>query len=137
MKGKVRIVIEGMIGDKEGSITTDAVGEYRLFNGKHIIRYKKADMENGKESDTVIKILPGTVEMIKKGENNTRMVFDLTKETCTDYNTPYGSLRFRINTSRIDIDHKDQELIVRMEYSLSHNNELFSDNRVKITVKEM
>lgn len=138
MKENVSIFIEGIVKDEdESSITTNAVGEYRIFNGKHIIRYKEPENENEKGSANTIKISPGLVEMVKKGENSTRMVFDLTKDTQSFYDTPYGSLNFQINTTGINIEEKTNGIIVHMEYSLSHNNSHISDNQIRIIVKRI
>jgi len=137
MEGKVSIFIEGTNRENNERITTRAVGESRLLNGKNIIRYKETDRENGKCTDNTLKISPGLVEMIKKGDVSTRMVFDLTRDTYTEYNTPYGRIRFKINTTRIDIENREKELIVNMEYSLFQNNEPFSEKRIKITLKEI
>ncbi|CRZ35609.1 uncharacterized beta-barrel protein YwiB (DUF1934 family) [Herbinix hemicellulosilytica] len=137
MKGKVNVFIEGKTRENNGSIITDVTGEYRFFNGKHIIRYKEYDKENTGESDNTIKVLPGLVEMIKKGDNRTHMVFDLSKDTHTFYNTPYGSFMFQICTKRIEIEENEKELIVDMEYALFQNNEHFSDNQIRIAVREI
>lgn len=137
-KSNVKIFIEGKVSDNEkGSITTDTVGEYCLFNGKHIIRYNESDKDKGTGSHNILKIMPGLVEMIKKGENSTRMVFDLSNDTSAVYSTPYGNLRFQITTTKIDIEDKENELNVCMEYSLSNNGSHISDNKIKIAVKEI
>ncbi|HPU63423.1 MAG TPA: DUF1934 domain-containing protein [Mobilitalea sp.] len=137
MKGKVNIFIEGKSRENIDSIITDVAGEYRFFNGKHIIRYKEYDKENIGESDNTIKVLPGVVEIIKKGDYHTHMVFDLSKNTYTFYNTPYGSFMFQIRTKRIEIEQNEKELIVDMEYALFQNNEHFSDNQIRIEVREI
>lgn len=137
MKGKVNVFIEGKTGDDETGITVNTVGEYRFFNGKHIIMYKEPDTENGKGSDNIIKAQPGLLEMIKKGENNTRMVFDISKDTDSYYYTPYGNFHFHIRTTGLDIENKENELIILMEYNLSNNNEHISDNKLRVVIKEI
>lgn len=138
MKDKVGIVIEGIIeGEEENSITTKATGEYSKSNGGHIIKYKDTDNKNGESSDNIIKILPGLIEMVKLGEHNTHMIFDLSGTTHTVYNTPYGSLNFQINTSKIDIVEKPGEITVNMEYKLSHENTRISDNLIKISITDI
>lgn len=137
MKEKVSIFIEGLIqGEEESSITTKAIGSYRLVDGRHVIRYKETDDENG-GSDNIIEISPGLIEMIKKGEQSTHMVFDLSGTTHSVYDTPYGSLMFQVNTTKINIDENKDEIKVDMEYNLSHNNSHISDNHIKISVKEL
>lgn len=138
MKEKVNIFIEGIIQDEEESnITTSAVGEYSLLDGRHIIKYKEAASENEEESHNTIRISPGLVEMVKRGENNTHMVFNMSQTTHSIYETPYGSLKFQINTRKIDIEDKPSEIIIHLEYSLSHNKSHISDNRIRIAIKEI
>lgn len=143
MKEKVSIYIEGSVTDEEESgITTKAIGHYRLFDGIHILRYEElAEQSNensvimGKVSDNTIKISAGLVEMIKNGENSTHMVFDLEQPTQMTYDTPYGSLCFQIQTTRIDVEEKVDEIILFMEYSLSHDNSHISDNQIRVITK--
>ncbi|CUH93848.1 DUF1934 domain-containing protein [Herbinix luporum] len=136
MNEKVRVYIEGIVrdGDDISPITTKAVGVYRNFKGRHIIRYKEPENEENKASINTIKISSGQVEMIKKGENSTHMVFDLSKQTYSSYDTPYGSLNFQINTSRINIEEKVREINIHMEYTLSLNDSHISDNQLIIKV---
>lgn len=143
MREKVSIFIEGSVNDEEESgITTKVIGHYSLFEGIHILRYEEPALQSDENSDIMdkvsentIKISPGLVEMIKNGENSTHMVFDLEQPTQSVYDTPYGSLCFRIHTTRIDVEEKTDEIILVMEYSLSHDNSHISDNQIRILTK--
>ena len=79
---KVAIDIEGvLIDEKEEKITTSTVGEYILYDGKHVIRYKEPVGEGEVLSNNTLIITAGLVEMSKSGETTTHMVFDISKET--------------------------------------------------------
>ena len=137
MKEKISITIEGSVRDMDesSSITTNAVGEYYQVEDMHIIQYKEPANKEDKGSINTVKASPSLVEMVKSGENSTNMTFDLKKETYSVYETPYGSLNFQVNTKNINIVEKINEIIITMEYSLSHNNNHISDNQIKIVVK--
>ena len=77
-------------------------------------------------------------EMIKSGDNSTHMTFDLSQSTQSVYDTPYGSLYFQVDTSRIDIEADlADRLTLHMEYSLSHGDSHISDNQIHIVVKDL
>lgn len=138
MKRKVSIFVEGILKDeKEEKITTSTEGEYILFNGKHVIRYKETAQENEEISSNTLKVSPGVIEMSKNGASTTHMVFDLSKETESVYDTPYGCLYFQINTTNISIEEKPDGLLLYMEYSLSNNGNRISDNSIRIDVKNI
>jgi uncharacterized beta-barrel protein YwiB (DUF1934 family) len=150
MSEKASIYIEGIVyGEDESKIITNAIGQYSKRDGVHILRYpesavmKEEKIENENEGiidrdencTNTIKISPGFVEMIKIGENSTHMIFDLDMSTQSIYDTPYGSLCFLIQTRRIDIVERANEVVLHMEYSLSHNNNHISDNSIHIIIK--
>jgi uncharacterized beta-barrel protein YwiB (DUF1934 family) len=152
MNGDVNIYIEGLVrGEDESSIITKATGVYRKFDEVHILKYMESAVKRDKESDVLdqesvsadedcvntIKISPGLVEMKKIGENSTHMVFDLSRPTQSVYDTPYGSLYFQIQTRRIDIEANDNEIILNMVYSLSHEDSHISDNSIYLAVNEL
>lgn len=148
MNRNVSIYIEGIVRDEDESrIATNAIGEWRQLDGVHILRYEESAVEMGENSEdndslyedcvNTIKISPGRVEMIKSGESSTHMVFDLTQDTESLYETPYGCLRFQVNTSKINLEEKQNKLILNMEYSLSHNNSHISDNHINIVVRTL
>lgn len=135
MKRKVTIDIEGtLIDEKEEKIITNTEGEYILFDGKHVIKYKEP-AENEYESNNTLIISPGLVEMSKNGESSTNMVFDLSKETESVYDTQFGCLCFQINTSLISLEEKQDGILLIMEYSLSNNGSHISENRICIEIR--
>lgn len=151
MNRNVNILIEGIVrGEDESRITTKATGQYRMLDGVHILRYMESDLKGEEKAVTMdkdsisidedgvntIKISTGMVEMIKMGENSTHMVFDLSRPTQSVYDTPYGSLYFNIQTTRIDIEEKENAVTLNMEYSLSYEDSHISDNQIYLTVNK-
>jgi uncharacterized beta-barrel protein YwiB (DUF1934 family) len=138
MNENVRIYIEGIVSEgEEGSITTNAIGQYRQLEGVHILSYEDTGDLKDENSDNTIKISPRLVEMIKNGINSTHMVFDIDQSTQSLYETPYGSICFLIQTNKINVEEMVNEIILHLEYSLYHDNSHISDNRIRIVVKEL
>ena len=136
MKRKVSRYIEGSLKDDQGeNITTTTEGEYVFFNDKHVIRYKEIVEDSGQASRTTLKISPGLVEMSKKGESVTHMVFDLSRETESVYDTQYGSLYFQVKTTIINIEEKENQLFLHMEYALSNMGNPISENCLRVRIK--
>ena len=149
MNRNVNILIEGIVrGESEERIVTRAIGQYHIHNHAHVLRYNESAVEgdnedkvtlgDDKDSINTIKISPGLVEMIKSGDNSTHMTFDLSQSTQSVYDTPYGSLYFQVDTSRIDIEADlADRLTLHIEYSLSHGDSHISDNQIHIVVKDL
>ena len=140
MTGRVRIFIEGtQLEEDEAGIITRAEGEHCSGKDGHILRYYEPGNDKEAGSDNTVRIAPGRVEMTKKGENSTHMVFDLKKATHSVYDTQYGSLQFQIDTTLIHIEESTNQIILQMEYTLSHYGNSYSkshisDNRIKIII---
>lgn len=152
MSKRVSIFIEGIARDEdEDIITTNVVGDYRLMEGVHILRYQENAAQKHEGMDDInkdsfnidtdivntIKISDGYVEMIKSGNSSTHMTFDLSKNTESIYETPYGSLQFQIITTKISLEEKQDGIVLHMEYSLSHDDCRISDNTILIKTKKI
>lgn len=142
MNENAHIIIDGtIVGDDESRITAKAKGHYQKLDDVHVLRYfEQADSGEGpglRDTASTIRIAPGLVEMIKRGEDSTHMVFDLSCPTQSVYDTPYGSLYFQIKTQRIDISEGTDRVAVHLEYSLFHDESHISDNRVDITIDKI
>lgn len=151
MNKNINIFIEGIVsGEEESRITTKASGYYRLLDNVHLIKYRESAVIKDEISDptggdtlgadrdglNTIKISSKMVEMIKSGENSTHMIFDLDRYTQSVYDTPYGSLHFKIQTTKIEVEERDMQITLHMEYSLFHEDSHISDNRIYINIKE-
>lgn len=135
MTRKVRILIEGSQSDvPQEKVTTSVYGKYRYVNGRHIISYEEASEDGEKPSRNMVKISSGLIEMKKDGINRTHMVFDLAGESGAVYQTPYGNLYFDIRTTGITVKEEEEELLIDMQYTLSHKDSHISDNQIRMVI---
>ena len=135
MTKQVLITIEGrqINGDEEPIIIT-APGTYHFTNGRHYIQYDEKLEESETVSKNTIKIGTSKVVLVKKLLQISEMVFDLNEITQTVYQTPYGNLVFDVKTYSILLKEGAEKIEVFMEYSLSADSALVSDNSITVTV---
>lgn len=135
MTKEVSITIEGIqLGSEEAPIIMTASGTYHMHKDKHYIQYEEQSEEGLGSIKSMIKIGLTQIEMTKKGTGNSEMTFDLNQKTEVIYRTPYGTLFFEAMTSRIAVEEAEEEIVVRLEYSLFTNDETISDNRTTIRI---
>lgn len=135
MTKDVLVTIEGLQIDVDAeAIKVCESGQYHLRNGKHYIQYDEK-VEGGKGViKNIIKISQNQISIIKKGFNETTMVFNVNEVTRTDYSTPYGMLPLDIRTKIIRLDELENEILVFLTYSLSMSDNHLTDNSIKIKI---
>ena len=135
MTKDVLLSIKGLqIGENEQNDTIEVIspGDYYFRNGKHFFMYEEV-MEGQKESiRNMIKVRDNYMELTKKGAVNVHMIFEKNKKNITYYNTPYGSLLVGIDAYRVDVQEKEEEITVEVEYALEINNEHLADCHIRI-----
>lgn len=133
MTKEVQITIRG-IQDQEEAIHLSAPGIYHQTRGRHYIQYKEKLSEDQGVTKNTIKITPTQIELIKKGTELSRMVFDLKESTQTIYNTPYGGFAMKIHTSSILLNESADQINVALEYTLSTEKEHISKNKLSLII---
>lgn len=111
-------------------------GEYYNRGGKHYILYDELMEECEGVSKNIIKVADGLVDITKKGLTNVHLVFEEKKKNMTYYNTPFGNLMIGLYTNRIQVEQKDEEIQIQVDYALDINYEFVSDCVITINVKE-
>ncbi|MDF2485809.1 MAG: hypothetical protein K0R46_1977 [Herbinix sp.] len=135
MTKEVSITIEGIqLGSEEAPIRMIASGVYHMHKDKHYIQYDEQSEDGQGSIKNMIKIGLTRIEMTKKGAGSSEMTFDLNQTTEVIYCTPYGTLVFEAKTSQITVEEKEEEIVVRLEYSLYTNEAPISDNRTTIRI---
>jgi len=119
-------------GEPIEMITT---GEYFYKNNKHYILYEEVAEGETQVTKNRIKLAPGSMELVKSGMVSVHMLFVENQKNITHYYTPYGGLNMGIATKKIDIDEKEDELKIAVEYELEINQEFVADCDIKIVVK--
>ncbi len=121
-------------GDQE-DVELITTGDYFLKNGKHYIIYDEIEEDGQDVIRNTIKILPDSIDIIKKGNVSAHMVFERNKKNLACYMTPFGELMVGIDTSDIRVEEEEQLLRVNVDYSLDINYEHVSDCSITVSVR--
>ena len=135
MNKEVIINISGLQLDAgtEEPIELMTTGDYYLKNGKHYVIYDELT-DDSQVVQNRLKISPKVVEVTKKGASSSHMVFERGKENLTYYDTPFGSLLLGINTSKIDLEEKEDSMALHIDYGLSINSDHVSDCSIDVSI---
>ena len=135
MNKEVIINISGLQLDAgtEEPIELMTTGDYYLKNGKHYVIYDELT-DDSQVVKNRLKISPKIVEVTKKGASSSHMVFERGKENLTYYDTPFGSLLLGINTSKIDLEEKEDSMALHIDYGLSINSDHVSDCSIDVSI---
>ena len=98
MKKEILLSIAGlhMIEEEDGNVEVVTAGDYYNRNGKHYVVYDEVVEGLSGHISNIIKIGDNSLEVMKRGLTNTRMIFEKGKKTLTRYQTPYGILDLSI-----------------------------------------
>ena len=84
----------------------------------------------------LLKISSDQVEVIKKGQSESHMVFVPEQTTVTYYSTPAGELEVGIHTDHIEKTDYEKGFNLQMQYELEMNQTFISSCSVNIAVEQ-
>lgn len=139
MTKEVLISISGIqiMDGEDNDVELITAGNYYMKNGKHYILYD--EVMEGFEGVTknTIRITPGNMDITKKGVANVHMEFVENKKNLSCYATPYGDMMVGINTSQISISEAEDQLKVKVDYTLDINYEPVSKCNIIVNVQSL
>lgn len=125
--------LENAPGD---DIETVQQGEYFYRNGSHFLLFDEY-MEGFREpAKTVLRFKNKELSLTKRGLLNVQMLFDEGKKNLSQYRTPYGMIMIGLDTSRVEIFEKREELRLEVDYVLEANYQYVADCRIVVEAKE-
>ena len=136
MTKDVLITIRGVhtLDHEDNDVEMIVRGDYYQKNGKHYILYEEI-LEGAEERvKNVIKISPSSMDIIKKGVTNSRMLFEKNKKNLSCYSTPVGNLVIGIQANHFYVEEQENSIKVNVDYSLDINYEHMSDCRICVDV---
>lgn len=137
MTKDVLITIRGVhtLDHEDNDVEMIVRGDYYQKNGKHYILYEEI-LEGAEERvKNVIKISPSSMDIIKKGVTNSRMLFEKNKKNLSCYSTPVGNLVIGIQANHFYVEEQESSIKVNVDYSLDINYEHMSDCRICVDVQ--
>ena len=139
MTKNVLISIAGLRYDatEEDVVEVISRGEYYYKNGKHYAIYDEVSEELPNiPTKCIMKMASNKIEIIKNGESNVHMVFEINQSNYTCYTTPFGELMLGIRTQSISIEESTDQITINLRYQLDINYEYASDCDLKIKITE-
>ena len=82
-----------------------------------------------------IKIGDNSLEVMKRGLTNTRMIFEKGKKTLTRYQTPYGILDLSILARDVKVEETEDAIDVAVDYVLEVNEEHLAECNIKMNIR--
>ena len=137
MTKDVLITIRGVhtLDHEDNDVEMIVRGDYYQKNGKHYILYEEI-LEGAEERvKNVIKISPSSMDIIKKGVTNSRMLFEKNKKNLSCYSTLVGNLVIGIQANHFYVEEQENSIKVNVDYSLDINYEHMSDCRICVDVQ--
>lgn len=110
-------------------------GTYYLKNGKHYVLYEELPDEDSPVIRNTVKFYEGHFEIIKKGGNNSMLMFDEGRQTTMVYETIMGPMEIAATTTSIMIQETEELLHAKVCYSLDINHNFVSECEVDFKVQ--
>lgn len=120
-------------GSKQNTIKMKALANNYEKNGILYVIYKESLDENIKVS-TMLKITKDSLTLTRTGNVKQQQFFCSGKESISDYVTPYGNLKMKVKTHRLEINSGIIQEI-KIDYALYINNDWQSDNKLVIKLE--
>lgn len=139
MTKEVLLTLQGLQFDQRevdsDKIEMVTVGDYFKKNDRHYVVYEEITEGFEQPTKNRLKFSDHMVELTRNGLVNVHMVFQENKKNMSNYNTPFGQILVGIDTKRISIDEKEDNIVVDVDYALDINYEFLSDCHIKIDIR--
>ncbi len=138
MTQEVLLTLKGLQFDQReedsDKIETVMVGDYYKRGDKHYVIYEEAMEGFSQATKNRLKFGGHMLELSRSGLVNVHMVFEENKKNLTNYNTPFGQILVGIDTKRIQIEEKPDNITVDVDYALDINYEFLSDCHITVNI---
>lgn len=96
--------------------------------------YQETELTGMEGTTTILKVCNEYLEMKRKGSVNTKLSFELGKQTTSMYDCEAGSMMMSVSTDKLETSSNVLGLNVNLEYVVTMNNSFLAKNRLVITV---
>lgn len=139
MTKEVILTLQGLQFDQReedaDKIEMVTVGDYFKKNDRHYVVYEEITEGFEQPTKNRLKFSDHIVELTRNGLVNVHMIFQENKKNMSNYNTPFGQILVGIDTKRISIEEKEDNIVVNVDYALDINYEFLSDCHIKIDIR--
>lgn len=118
------------------TITTNAEGEYFERGNSTYLLYEEKDPDDGSVTKNMLKLSGNTLSLSKKGAVLSNMTWEEGKTIASDYSSAFGRLLLSVETKRLQITDSESTLCLEVDYRLSMEDTLLSDNFLRILIQK-
>lgn len=118
------------------TITTNAEGEYFERGNSTYLLYEEKDPDDGSVTKNMLKLSGNTLSLSKKGAVLSNMTWEEGKTIASDYSSAFGRLLLSVETKRLQITDSESTLCLEVDYRLSIEDTLLSDNFLRILIQK-
>lgn len=143
MAEEIKLKIRGLhVQGEEGSDTIEVVSIGKMYEeeGALCIDYEEVteETEEGvvQTSKCLMKIEDENVQVIKKGSNESQMIFMPERTTYTYYSTPFGEIEIGLHTDYIKKIETERGFQINLGYDMEMNQSFVSRCNVEIEVEK-
>ncbi len=140
MTKDVMISIKGMLFDvaeEAEDLEVIQPGQYYKRGDMHYLIYDEPVEGTDEVTKNMIKFNDNCMTLTRKGMVNTTMLFDTKEKNLTNYATPFGNLIIGLDTHNISLNKTEEELSLKINYSLDINYEFLADCNIDIRAREL
>lgn len=136
MNRDVRITVTGTQNDGGSEIITEyeTCGQYFEKDGCRYLLYREQDADSGAVTANTLKIKGNVLELSRKGNIHSRMVFEAGQTHPSSYITACGTLLLEVCTEDLKCLWTEDEARVQITYSLLMTGEFLSRNKLVVKI---
>lgn len=120
--------------DKQDTIRMQALANAYDKNGILYVIYKEQDLNEKKETSTMLKIQEDSLTLTRTGGVQQQQFFAQGQESVSDYITPFGNLKMKVKTHRLKMI-TGMKRTIKIDYALYINDSWQSDNELVIKLE--
>ena len=131
----LQMAVNDMESNDDEPIEVLSSGTYYFKNGKHYVFFEEVAEGMPGVTKTQIKWKGAELlEVSKKGLSNVHMIFEKNRKNRCYYDTPFGQLNLGIFMTEMMVDEKEEEILLRAEYSLDVSYEPLAECTIRIRI---
>lgn len=129
---KGRQMTDGEMQEAPELITT---GTYSRDALAHRLVYEEMLGENGVTTENELLFTESKAELKKEGEVQAHLIFEEGKKNLTCYQTPYGQISIEMITNAVEIDLREEEITVHLDYGMTMNEQVHTEFDLDINIR--
>jgi uncharacterized beta-barrel protein YwiB (DUF1934 family) len=112
-------------------------GKLTKENDEYTVSYEESQITGLDGTTTTLKVKKDSVTLIRHGNVDAMMLFEVGKTHLTDYDTQYGSIMMGITAKKLAVDLGDAGGEIKVDYILEYNRVYGGKNSLNVTVSEL